>query len=137
MSDVRLCKVRVGDYHMVDTVGYGTLTVVFPGDLTVSLWDVAYVPDIVFNLLALMIAHKQAVRCTIEEEDTWISLVDGGLKFEGDGSSYAGFACMIEADDGSVSFLLLTPNPPEDFSRTWLRLPPGVSRACPRWHRVH
>ena len=33
LSDVRLCKdkVRIGDNHPVDIVGYGTLTVVFPG----------------------------------------------------------------------------------------------------------
>ena len=52
LSDVRLGddKVRVGDNHLIDVVGYGTLTVVFPGDLTVKLLDLAYVPDIAFNL---------------------------------------------------------------------------------------
>ena len=35
-------------------VGYGTLTVVSPGDLTVKLLDVAYVPEIAFNLFSLM-----------------------------------------------------------------------------------
>jgi len=54
LSDVRLGddKVRVGDNHLIDVVGYGTLTVVFPGYLTVKLLDVAYVPDLAFNLFA-------------------------------------------------------------------------------------
>ena len=47
-------KVRIGDNHMIDVVGYGTLTVVFPGDLTVKLLDVAYVPELAFNLFSLM-----------------------------------------------------------------------------------
>ena len=38
----------------MDVVGYGTLTVVFPGDLTVKLLDVAYVPELAFNLFSLM-----------------------------------------------------------------------------------
>ena len=38
LRDVRLCndKVRLGDNHLIDVVGYGTLTVVFPGDLIVK-----------------------------------------------------------------------------------------------------
>ncbi|CAM9259353.1 unnamed protein product, partial [Laminaria digitata] len=60
LSDVRLCddKVRIGTNHLIDVVGYGTLTVVCPGDLTVNLLDVAYVPDLAFNLFSLMAAHK-------------------------------------------------------------------------------
>ena len=57
LSDVRLCgdKVRTRDNHLVDKVGYGTLTaVVSPGGLTGKLLDVAYVPDIAFNLFSLM-----------------------------------------------------------------------------------
>ena len=40
LSDVRLGddKVRVGDKHLIDVVGYETLTVVFPGDLTSNYW---------------------------------------------------------------------------------------------------
>ena len=49
-------------------MGYGTLTVVFPGDLTGKLLDVAYVPDIAFNLCSLMAARKQGVTFTAEEE---------------------------------------------------------------------
>ena len=44
---------------MIDVVGYGALTVVFPGDLTVKLLDVAYVPDLAFNLFSLMAAHER------------------------------------------------------------------------------
>ncbi|CAM9165641.1 unnamed protein product, partial [Laminaria digitata] len=81
LSDVRLCdnKVRIGDNHLIDVVGYGTLTVVFPGDLTVKLLDVAYVPDLAFNLFSLMAAHKQGVGFMTEEEDLCISLFDGRL----------------------------------------------------------
>ena len=71
LSDVRLCeddKVRIGDNHRIDVLGYGTLTAVFPGDLTVKLLDKAYVPDIVFNLVSILAAHKQGVRSTTEEE---------------------------------------------------------------------
>lgn len=49
LSDVRLCdgkvKVRIGDNHLIDVVGYDTLAVGFQGDLTVKPLDVAYVPD--------------------------------------------------------------------------------------------
>ncbi|CAN0405461.1 unnamed protein product [Laminaria digitata] len=73
-SDVRLCddKVRIGDNHLIDVVGYGTLTAVFPGDLTVKLLDVAYVPDIAFNLFALMAAHKHGVG--IESNETAVDI---------------------------------------------------------------
>ena len=69
LSDVRLCddKVRIGDNHLIDIVGYGTLTVVFPGGLTVKLLDVAYVPHIAFNMFSLTAAYKQEVRFTTEE----------------------------------------------------------------------
>ncbi|CAM9631660.1 unnamed protein product, partial [Laminaria digitata] len=69
-SDVRLCddNVRIGDNHLIDVVGYGTLTAVFPGDLTVKLLDVAYVPDIAFNLFSLMAAHKHGVGFMTEKK---------------------------------------------------------------------
>ena len=56
LSDVRLYddKVRIGDDHLIDTVGYGTLTVVFPRYLTVKLLDVVYVLGIAFNLFTLI-----------------------------------------------------------------------------------
>ncbi|CAN0208252.1 unnamed protein product, partial [Laminaria digitata] len=89
LSDVRLCdKVRIGDNHLIDVVGYGTLTAVFPGDLTVKLLDVAYVPDIAFNLFSLMAAHKHGAGF-MTETNLCISLFNGRLKFEGDGSSYS------------------------------------------------
>ncbi|CAN0295766.1 unnamed protein product, partial [Laminaria digitata] len=103
LSDVRLCddKVRIGDNHLIDVVDYGTLTAVFPGDLTVKLLDVAYVPDIAFNLFSLMAAHEHGVGFMTEKK-LCISLFNGRLKFEGDGSSYSSFACRIEPDDGYV-----------------------------------
>ncbi|CAN0366564.1 unnamed protein product, partial [Laminaria digitata] len=115
LSDVRLCddKVRIGDNQLIDVVGYGTLTAVFPGDLTVKLLDVAYVPDIAFNLFSLMAAHKHGVGF-MTENYLCISLFNGRLKFEGDGSSYSSFAYRIEPDDGYVPFPLLTPDPSEN-----------------------
>ena len=106
MSDVRLTdgKVRVGDNNLIDVVGYGTLTVVFPGDLTVKILDVAYVPDLAYNLVSLMAAHKQGVGFTTEDEDLCISLDNERLRFESDGSSYSGFAYRIEP----VSYTHLT-----------------------------
>ena len=59
------------------------LAVVFPGDLTVKLLDVAYVPDTAFKLFLLMAAHKQGVRFTSEEKDLCSSLSNGRLRFEG------------------------------------------------------
>ena len=102
MGDVRLCdnKVIIGNNHLIDVVRYGTLTVVFPGELTVELLDVAPVPEIAFNLFSLIAAHKQGVAFTTEEKDVCISLCNGRLRFEGDGSSYSGFAYRIEPDDG-------------------------------------
>ncbi|CAN0450323.1 unnamed protein product, partial [Laminaria digitata] len=119
LSDVRLCddKVRIGDNHLIDVVGYGTLTAVFPGDLTVKLLDVAYLPDIAFNLFSLMAAHKHGVGF-MTEKNLCISLFSGRLKFEGDGSSYSSFACRIEPDDGYVPFPLLTPDPSENCVET-------------------
>ena len=39
LSGVRLCddKVRIGGNHLIDVAGYGTLTVLCSGDLTVKL----------------------------------------------------------------------------------------------------
>ena len=125
LSDVRLCddKVRIGDNHLIDVVGYGTLTVVFPGDLTVKLLDVAYMPDLAFNLFSLMAAHKQGVGFMTEDEGLCISLFDGRLRFEGDGSSYSNFACRIEPDNGYVPFPLLTPDPAENRGETGCDFP--------------
>ncbi|CAM9400002.1 unnamed protein product [Laminaria digitata] len=96
LSDVRLCddKGRIGDNHLIDVVGYVMLTVVFPGDLTVKLLDVAYVPDLAFNLFSLMAAHKQGVGFMTEEEDVCISLFDGRLRFKGDGVSPLAFPVL-------------------------------------------
>ena len=134
LSDVRLCddKVRIGDNHLIDVVEYGTLTVVFPGNPTVKLLDMDYVPEIAFNLFSLMAAHEQAVAFTTEEKDLCISLFNGRLRFEGNGSIYSGFTYRIEPDDGYVPFLFETPNPPEtcveygcDFPLAFPVLAPG------------
>lgn len=73
-SNVGLCedKVRIGDENRIDIVGYGTLTVVFPGQLTVNMLDVADVLDIAFNLCSLMAAHKHGARFTSGEESLCI-----------------------------------------------------------------
>ena len=85
LSDVRLCddKVRIGDNHLIDIVGYGTTAVVFPGYLTVKLSDLAYLPAIAFALFSLMAAHKRGVRFTTEEAGLSIAPFDGRLRFEG------------------------------------------------------
>ena len=84
LSDVRLLcddKVRIGGNHLIDVVGHRTLTVVFPGDMIAKLLDVAYVPDITFNLFPPMATHKQRAKFTTGEEDWCISHFDGRLKF--------------------------------------------------------
>ena len=83
----------------------------------------AYVPDIALNSFSLMAAHKQGVRFRTEEEGLCISLLDGRLRVKGDGSSYPGFACRIEPDDGYVPFPPLTPNPPEDCEESGCDFP--------------
>ena len=125
LSDVRLCddKVRIGDNHLIDVVGYGTLTVVFPGYLTVKVLDVAYMPDLAFILFPLMVAHKQEVGFMIDDEGLYTSLFDGRLRFEGDGSSYSNFTCRIEPDNGYVPFPLLTPDPAENRVETGCDFP--------------
>ena len=55
-------QVRIGNNHVILVVGYDTLVVVFPGDLTVKLVDVADVPGMAFNLFSLMAAHKQGAK---------------------------------------------------------------------------
>ena len=60
LGDVRLChdKIRISDNNLIDVVGYGTLTLVFPGDMTVKLLDVGDVPDLAFIFFSLMAAHR-------------------------------------------------------------------------------
>ena len=81
-------KARIGDNHLIDVVGYGTLTVVFPGDLTVKLMDVGYVPYLPFDFFSLMAAHEHGVGFMSDEEGSCICLFGGRLWFEGGGSSY-------------------------------------------------
>ncbi|CAN0006538.1 unnamed protein product, partial [Laminaria digitata] len=67
MRDIRptIDKVTTGDSRMIDIVGYGTLTVVFPGNLSVKqlvkLLDVAFVPDLSCNMFSLTAAHRRGV----------------------------------------------------------------------------
>ena len=130
-------KVRIGDNHVIDIVGYGTLTVVFPGDLTVKLLDVGYVPDLAFNLFSLMAAHKHGVGFMTEEEGLSTSLFNGRLRFEGDGSSYFNVAYRIEPGNVYVPFPLLTPDSTEnrakidcDSSQALLVLAPGSAASA-------
>ena len=69
MHDIRPTpdKVRNGDSRMIDIVGYGTLTVVFPWNLTVKLLDVAYAPDLSCNLFSFMAAHRRFVGFRTEQ----------------------------------------------------------------------
>ena len=135
-SDVRLGddQVRVGDNHPIDVVGCGTLTVVFSVDLTVKLWDAAYVPDIAFNLFSLMAAHKQGIGFATEQKDLCISLFNGRLIYEGDGSSYSRFAYKMEPYVGYVPFPILSPRA---LRGIWLRFFPCVSGACTRQYRIY
>lgn len=59
---------------MIDIIGYGTLTVVFQGNLTVKLLDVTYVPDTSCFLRSLMADHWRGVGFRTEENDTCFSL---------------------------------------------------------------
>ena len=70
LTDVRLRDdtVRTGYKPLIDVVGHRTLTVVFPGDLTVKLLDVAYMPNLSFNLFSLMAAHTQGVGSITKDE---------------------------------------------------------------------
>ena len=83
----------------------------------------AYVPDLAFNLFSLMAPHKQGVGFTTEEKGLCISLFNGKLRFEGDGSSCTGFAYRIEPDDGYVPFPLLIRNPPKPFVESGCDVP--------------
>ena len=81
LNDVPLCndKVGIGGNHLIDVIGYGTLTVVFPANLAVILLDVGYVWDMTLNLFSLMAAHKHGVGFMTEEEGLCISLFDRRL----------------------------------------------------------
>ena len=79
-----------------------------------------------------MAAHEHGVGFMTEEEGLYISLFNGRLRFEGDGSSYFNFAYRIEADKGYVPFPLLTLDSTEnrakigcDSSRALPVLAPG------------
>ena len=106
-------KVRISDSRVIDIVGYGTLTVVFPGSLTVKLLDVTYVPALSCNLFSLMAARRRGVGFRTAESGMCISLFDGRLRFEGDGSSYSGFSCRIEPNDDCC---VLLPNVPPNVT---------------------
>ena len=106
-------KVRISDSRVIDIVGYGTLTVVFPGSLTVKLLDVTYVPALSCNLFSLMAARRRGVGFRTAESGMCISLFDGRLRFEGDGSSYSGFSCRIEPNDDCC---VLVPNVPPNVT---------------------
>ena len=133
LSDIRLCndKVRIGDNDLIGVVGYGRLTVVFPGDLTVKLLDVGYVPDLAFNLCSLMAAHKLGEGFMAEEECSRFSLFNGRLRFEGDRSSYPNFACRIEPDNGYVTFPLLTPDFTENRAKNDCDSPQALPALAP------
>ena len=60
-------KVRVEDHRTIDIVGYGTLSVVFPGNLTVKPLEVAYVPGLSSDLSSLMAARRREVDFRTEE----------------------------------------------------------------------
>ena len=66
--------------------------------------DVAYVPELAFDVFSLMAAHKQGVGFMTEEEGVCFSPFGGRLRFEGDGSSYSNFEYRIEPDNGYVPF---------------------------------
>ena len=100
MRDIRptIDKVRAGASRLVDIVGYGAPTVAFPGNLTVKLLDVAFMPQLSRNRFSLMTAHRPGVGFKTEESGMRISLRDGRLRFEREGSGYSGFGCRIEPD---------------------------------------
>ena len=129
LSDVRLSddKGRICDNHLIDVVGYGTRTVVFPGDLNVELCNVAFMLDLALNLFSLMAALKQGVGFMTEDEGLCISLFDGRLRFEGDGSSYCNFACRMKPENGVLPFPSLTLDPAENRVETGCDFP----LACP------
>ena len=135
LSDVRLCndKVRIGDNHLIDFVGCGMLTVVFPGDLPDKLMGVGCGPGLAFNLVSLMAAHNNGVGCMTEEETLCVSLslFDGRLRFEGDGSSYFTFACRIEPGNGYVPFPVLTPDSTENRAEIDCGTPPALPVLAP------
>ena len=107
-------KVRIGNNHVIEIMGYDTMIVIFPGDPNVKLVDVADVPGMSFNLFSLMAAHTQEEKFTTDEESPRNSLLYRRSRFGGYGSSYSGVACGVETDGGYVLFPLLTPNPSED-----------------------
>ena len=109
MHDIRprTDNARIDDSRMIRYGGIQyALTIVFPGNLTVKLLDVAHVPDLSYNLFS-----RRGVGSTTEDSRTCISLFDGRLGFEGDGSSYSGFGCRIEPDDCCVCLLYTSPSP--------------------------
>ena len=63
MRDIRptIDKVRAGASRLVDIVGYGAPTVAFPGNLTVKLLDVAFMPQLSRNRFSLMTSHRRGV----------------------------------------------------------------------------
>ena len=95
-------KVRIGNASLIDVECVGTVTIVFPsdtGDVTLRLEDVAYVPELKFNLFSLVAAHQHRLYFKPEEDEVTLSLLDGRLKFPFDGASYCKLGYRIDCND--------------------------------------
>ena len=96
---------------MIDNVGHGMVTVMFKGNLTVKLLDVADVTDLWFTMFSLMAEHRRGVGFKTQHSGMRISPFDVRLRFEGYDSMYSSFSCRIEPDDdGCVPPLNVPPN---------------------------
>lgn len=96
LTDIRSAddKVRVGCHFLLAAEYCGSLTVV-PGDSRiVELSDVAYVPDLCFNMFSLKAAQVKGVIYT-PHEDSSISLFDGKLTFPDDGPGNSVWGLII------------------------------------------
>ena len=59
---------------MIDIVGYGTFTAVFPANMTAKRFDVTYMPDLSCSLFSLMAVHRRGVGFRTEESGMCISM---------------------------------------------------------------
>ena len=121
-------KVKVGNDTLIDVECYGTLTIIFAnkeGGIAVRLENVAYVPDLAFNLFSLMAAHTRGVGFATDDEDMRETLVDGRLRFWIDGSGYSNYGRRIDPDNNYIPFPLSVPQSIENFMQPVLLFPWG------------
>lgn len=121
------------------------MSIIFPsetGDVTLRFEDVAYVPEMGFDLISQIAAHQSNVHFKPEEDEITPSLLDGRLRFPLDGESIYKLGYRIERNDivppseEASPMMEVEPvvrNPLSECQWLLLYLPPATPSLSPIW----